>query len=177
MKKDKKSGGSVNRVTERVLLRYFRHDVPRDSAALSYYLLFAVFPLLIFISVLLGALELNVESITSYLGNFAPPAVVGIVRAYLEYVSGNSSRNLLWFSLIFSVWFPMRATSCLMHSVRKAYGYAAPPNMWLGILRTLVFTVLLIVGIALTALLTVVGRRILEFASTLVTIPPHFITV
>lgn len=26
----------------------------------------------------------------------------------------------MWFSLVFSIWFPMRAASCLMHSVRKA---------------------------------------------------------
>ena len=177
MKKDKESRrrSAVGRVTGAVLARYYSHDVPRDSAALTYYLLFAVFPLLIFISVLLGALQLNVESITAFMSRFAPPAVVSIVRAYLKYISGNSSRNLLWFSLIFSVWFPMRATSCLMHSVRKAYGYGPPSSMWRGTLRTLIFAVLLIISIALTALLTVVGRRVLEFVSTLVTIPEGFI--
>ena len=34
--------------------RYYTHDVARDSAALTYYLLFAIFPLLIFISTLLA---------------------------------------------------------------------------------------------------------------------------
>lgn len=37
--------------------RYFSHDVGRDSAALTYYLLFAIFPLLIFVSTLLGVLR------------------------------------------------------------------------------------------------------------------------
>ncbi len=173
--KENRRRGGFKRIADQVLLRYYSHDVPRDSAALTYYLLFAVFPLLIFISALLGALQLNVESITAFMGRFAPPAVVSIVRAYLQYISGNSSRNLLWFSLIFSVWFPMRATSCLMHSVRKAYGYDAPSSMWRGILRTLIFTVMLIISIALTVLLTVVGRRALNFVATLVTIPEGFI--
>lgn len=175
--REKRRSSPAKRIAEQVLLRYYNHDVPRDSAALTYYLLFAVFPLLIFISVLLGALQLNVESITAFLSNFAPPAVVSIVRAYLQYISGNSSRQLLWFSLIFSIWFPMRATSCLMHSVRKAYGYGPPSSMWRGILRTLIFAVLLIVSIASTALLTVVGRRVLEFVSTLITIPESFINL
>ena len=43
--------------------RYFSHDVGRDSAALTYYLLFAIFPLLIFVSTLLGVLRLDIESI------------------------------------------------------------------------------------------------------------------
>ena len=175
--KVRRRGSAVGRVAGQVLLRYYDHDVARDSAALTYYLLFAVFPLLIFISVLLGALQLDVEGITAILSNFAPPAVVGIVKAYLQYVSGNSSRELLWFSLVFSIWFPMRATSCLMHSVRKAFGYGRPESMWRGTLRTLLFAVLLIVSIALTTLLTMVGRRALEFVSARFTIPDGFISV
>ena len=41
-------------VAAQLLNRYFDHDVPRDSAALTYYLLFAIFPLLVFVSTLLG---------------------------------------------------------------------------------------------------------------------------
>ena len=175
--KENHRGGRAGRLVKQVLRRYYNHDVPRDSAALTYYLLFAVFPLLVFVSVLLGALQLNVESITAFISRFAPPAVVSIIRAYLQYISGNANRNLLWFSLVFSIWFPMRATSCLMHSVRKAYGYGPPSSMWHGILRTLIFAVFLIISITLTALLTVVGRRVLEFVSTLITIPAEFIDI
>ncbi len=175
--KENHRGGRAGRLVKQVLRRYYNHDVPRDSAALTYYLLFAVFPLLVFVSVLLGALQLNVESITAFISRFAPPAVVSIIRAYLQYISGNANRNLLWFSLVFSIWFPMRATSCLMHSVRKAYGYGPPASMWHGILRTLIFAVFLIISITLTALLTVVGRRVLEFVSTLITIPAEFIDI
>ncbi len=178
MRKDKeRRGGAVGRVLSQVFVRYYDHDVARDSAALTYYLLFALFPLLIFISVLLGALQLNVESITAFLSNIAPPAVVGIVKAYLEYVSGNASKKLLWFSLVFSIWFPMRATSCLMHSVRKAFNYGPPKSILRSTLRTLLFALLLIVSIALTTLLTMVGRRALEFVSALITIPESFISV
>ena len=47
--------------------RYFSHDVGRDSAALTYYLLFAIFPLLIFVSTLLGVLRLDIESTSAFL--------------------------------------------------------------------------------------------------------------
>lgn len=171
-----KRGSGLGRLAGQMVIRYYEHDVARDSAALTYYLLFAIFPLLIFISVLLGALELDVEGITHFLSNVAPPAVVGIVKSYLTYVSGNASRQLLWFSLVFSIWFPMRATSCLMHSLRKALGYGAPGSVWRSTLRTLIFAVLLIVTIALTTLLSMVGGRALHFISERVTIPEGFIT-
>jgi membrane protein len=103
-----------------MIRRYYVHDVARDSAALTYYLLFAIFPLLIFVSTLLGVLELDIASITAVLAPILPSDVVDIIRTYLEYVAANQSRQLLWFSLVFSIWFPMRSTGCLMHSLRKA---------------------------------------------------------
>ncbi|MBQ2061257.1 MAG: YihY/virulence factor BrkB family protein [Oscillospiraceae bacterium] len=175
-KKPKPVLGKFGRLIGRVVLRYYEHDVARDSAALTYYLLFAIFPLLIFISVLLGALALNVERITEFLSNVAPPAVAGIVENYLNYVSENTSSKLMWFSLVFSIWFPMRATSCLMHSLRKALGYGPPKSIWLSTLRTLVFAVLLIGTIVVTTLLSMVGGRALHFVSERVEIPEGFIT-
>ena len=47
-----------------LLRRYFIHDVGRQSAALAYYLLFMLFPFLIFLSSLLGLLDLDISGIT-----------------------------------------------------------------------------------------------------------------
>ena len=112
----------AGRLAADMVLRYYTHDVARDSAALTYYLLFAIFPLLIFISTLLGLLELDVAYITSVLEPLLPADVVDVVRSYLEYVSANQSRQLLWFSLIFSIWFPMRA---LFYSTSLAGGFSS----------------------------------------------------
>ena len=133
--------------------RYYTHDVARDSAALTYYLLFAIFPLLIFISTLLGLLELDGAYIASVLEPLLPADVLNVLQSYLDYVSANQSRQLLWFSLVFSIWFPMRAAGCLMHSVRKAFGCGAPESMWRSQLRIL-----------------------LEFAGRIITVSEAFIT-
>ena len=47
--------------------RYHRHDVGQQAAALAYYLLFALFPLLIFVSSLLGLLQMDVQGATEIL--------------------------------------------------------------------------------------------------------------
>ena len=160
-----------------MIRRYYVHDVARDSAALTYYLLFAIFPLLIFVSTLLGVLELDIASITAVLAPILPSDVVDIIRTYQEYVSANASRQLLWFSLIFSIWFPMRSTGCLMHSLRKAFGRSAPENILLGQLRTLLFTIWMIFVIGLTLALVVVGRRALYFLSGFLPLSETFISV
>lgn len=172
-KKEAKRSGFWG-VLRRMLERYYIHDVARSAAALTYYLLFAVFPLLIFISMVLGVLALDVEETVGLLDNIIPPEVASVIRSYLEYVNGNTSRQLMWFSLIFSIWFPMRATGCLMQSLRRAYGFDEPDNILKGQASTLFFAVGLIVTIVLSALLTVAGRRVLTFVSQLVALPAGF---
>ena len=168
---------ALGQTAAQMIRRYYLHDVARDSAALTYYLLFAIFPLLIFVSTLLGVLELDIASITAVLAPILPSDVVDIIRTYLEYVAANQSRQLLWFSLVFSIWFPMRSTGCLMHSLRKAFGRSAPENILLGQLRTLLFTIWMIFVIGLTLALVVVGRRALYFLSGFLPLSETFISV
>ena len=184
-----KQGGGERDLLERVMhnrffrgtalfvRRYFDHRVARDSAALTYYLLFAMFPLLIFLSNLVGFFAVDIEGFLRQLGTIIPAEVLDLLIQYLRYVSRVSSRTLMTFSLIFSIWFPMRSTGCLMHSLRKAFGRSAPENMLLTQLRNLLFTVWMILVIGLTLVLVVVGRRALHFLSRIVPLSETFISV
>ena len=67
--------------------RYYQHGVARASAALAYYLLFTLFPFLIFLSSLIGLLDLDVAAITAGLQNLIPREVVDLIGLYLSYVS------------------------------------------------------------------------------------------
>ncbi len=77
--------------------RWLRHNVAIQSAALAFYLLFTVFPLLIFVSALLGLLRLDVAAILQGLGEFLPGEVVELAEMYLRYVGENSSPRLMLF--------------------------------------------------------------------------------
>ncbi len=162
-------------IAVQLVRRYYAHDVGRDSAALTYYLLFAIFPLLILISTILGVLHLNVNTVINALSQLVPHDVVKVIKMYLDYVSQNTSKQLFWFSLVFSVWFPMRATSCLMHSVRKAFDKGAPESILGGQIRTFLFSIGLIFTMGITFLMIMLGRRALNFLSGLVAIPTGFI--
>lgn len=144
--------------------RYLRHSVGIHSAALAFYLLFTIFPLLIFISALLGVLQLDMNAILETMGRVLPFSVVNLAGVYLRYVSANPNPRLMMFGLVFSIWFPMRATNSLMRSVRTAYRLGAPQNAVIHLLKTLLYTVLLIASVALTLALMTVGTRILNYA-------------
>lgn len=161
MKKKKKP---VFKPTIRLLIKnYMDHGIGKSAAALTYYLLFAIFPLLIFLCNLLGLLDLNVNAITQALQQILPTAVVELVESYLEYVTNTSSQVLFWFSLVFSVWFPMRAVGGLMDDVRLAYQLPKPKNPIQYTIRQFLYTVMLLVVMVLTLFLTTMGRRVLSF--------------
>ena len=64
--------------------RYFQDDVGRESAALAYYLLFSMFPLMIFFSMLLGYAHLNQSPLIEGLYDFLPMEVAGMIADYLD---------------------------------------------------------------------------------------------
>ena len=109
------------------------------------------------------------------LGTIIPAEVLDLLIQYLRYVSRVSSRTLMTFSLIFSIWFPMRAANALLLSVRKAYGISQPASMIGGTLRNFFFTLWLIVTIAASIVLTTVGHRALAFAAKFVRLSDSFI--
>ena len=158
--------------------RYYQHDVGRSSAALTYYLVFAALPLLVFFSALLGMLELDPESVLRSLDRLLPADVENLVRSYLTYVRENQSPQLMWFSLIFSVWFPMRATNCLLRSMKLAFDVPLHSgSVLLEQLRSLLFSIWTLVTLVASTLLVVVGRRALVWLGNLITLPPWLVNM
>lgn len=144
--------------------RYLSHGVGIQSAALAFYLLFTMFPLLIFFSALLGLLRLDQVSVLAGLSRFLPVEVVDFIGMYLEYVGRSSSVRLLLFGLFFSLYFPMRAANTLMRAVRTAYHLGPPTAPVRHVLKTLLYTVFLIVTIVLVLILLTVGEWMLTYA-------------
>ena len=72
----------VIRVTGQLIRRYTLHDVGQQSAAMAYYLLFTIFPMLIFLSSLLGILNLNVEAVRELLSHVLPKTILNLCETY-----------------------------------------------------------------------------------------------
>lgn len=151
------------RGAELLVRRYFDHRVARDSAALTYYLLFALFPLLIFLSNLVGYFAVDIEGFLSGLHTIIPSEVLKLLIQYLRYVSRTSSQTMMMFSLVFSIWFPMRAANALLLSVRKAYGMGRPTHFLRHQVKVFLYTICLILMVFLSLVLVTVGRSVLDF--------------
>ena len=142
---------------------------------MAYYLLFTLFPFLIFLSSLLGLLQLDISEVLKALQPLLPTEVLDVAEAYLEYASRTSSAAMLWFDLVFSIYFPMRAADCLMRAVRRAYHLPRPRNQLAYRFKVLLYTVFLLVTIALTLVMATVSQRMLRFIGRYITLRLEFV--
>ncbi len=165
------------RAAATLVQRYVTHDIAQQGAALAYYLLFSLFPLLILTSSLISQLDLDISGILRTLSAILPSGVIALVESYLGYASEHTGRSMLFFSLIFSVYFPMRATRCLMRAVRRAYRLPPPKNRVLYLLRVLFYTVLLLFSVLLTLLLASLGREAAGALASFLALPRQFAAI
>ena len=170
-------GNAVLRGAYLMLRRYLGHGVSVQGAALAFYLLFTMFPLMVFLSSLLGLLHLEKTELLQGLTQFLPAEVLDFVMTYLDYAAAHSSVRLLLFGLFFSLYFPMRATNSLMRAVRTAYHLGPPLAPVRHLLRTLLYTMMLIVTVVVTLTLMTAGRRLLEYAAHALGLPGELVVL
>ena len=150
MAKEGKQRPAAVRVVRQLTVRYFQDTVSRSAAELAYYLLFALFPTLIFLNAALSLLHLSEESLPANLGAVLPPQVLEIISSYLSYIQGLDARVLLYACLVLAVYAISRAMVSLMRSVSRAYQI---PRQ--GFLNSIIAVVMAVAMMAVTVLLLV----------------------
>lgn len=152
---------------------YFDNKVGRNAAAMTYYLLFAMFPFFIFVTSLLGLLHLPTLTLDGQITRFLPEDVVVFLNLAIEHITKSSNNALLTFGLVFSVWFPLRAVSNLMEAINDIYGEEKSGS---HSIRTAILTALTIVLTPAMLLLLLLGERVLGFVGEYIPISAEFIT-
>ncbi|MCI8914197.1 MAG: YihY/virulence factor BrkB family protein [Lawsonibacter sp.] len=72
---------------------------PRMAAALSYFLILTLFPMLVCVNYFIGLFHLDLEKLLQSLDQLLPEEVLGVLTDYLVYVAGSESGALLLASL------------------------------------------------------------------------------
>ena len=151
------------------LIERYQHDkVGKSAAALTYYLIFALFPFLLFISTLLGFLNIPMVSLSGHLSQFLPEDMIMLLNVCIAQVTENRSSTVLAFSLIVSLWSPMRAVNALMDAINVAYrGNPRKSAIQYKIFR-LVYMLLVILFILLALFIVVIGENVLQWVGNYV---------
>ena len=152
----------------RVWLEVYRSDLFTRAAALSYYFLLALFPLLLFLTAVLGyfakaGTELR-ESLLGYLGSVAPRSASELVRATVEEITRGAGGGKLSFGLLASLWFASQGVSAVSDTLNAAYRVEESRPWWRRQLTALGLTAALAVLIVTALALTFYGGEVGEGA-------------
>lgn len=85
--------------TLEIIDTYHRIGVARSAAALSYFLILTLFPLVLCVNYFIGLFHLDLEQVLLSLSQLLPSGVLTVLQDYLSYVSGSQSSALFWAGL------------------------------------------------------------------------------
>ena len=77
-----------------------RAGIARSAAALSYFLILTLFPLLMCVNYFIGLFHMDLEQLLGELDQLLPAEALAVMGEYLDYVAGAQSPALLWAGLI-----------------------------------------------------------------------------
>jgi membrane protein len=117
-----------------LLLRTWR-DINTDnvygaSAQLAYYFLLALFPMLIFLTSLVGFLPEAQQSIFNMVGKIFPTQTMNIITETMQDIVINRSGKLLSFGILGTIWAASGGVEALMGTLNLAYHVKEWRSFW-----------------------------------------------
>jgi len=136
------------------------------AAELSYYFLLALFPLLIFltsvIGIVIGPGTGTRHQLFSYLARIMPPSAFQLIDATMVEVSNGSGGGKISFGLLAALWAASNGMTAITESLNVAYDVQETRPWWKTRLVAITLTIALSVLIIASLLLVVAGGHIGE---------------
>ena len=141
-------------------------DVLNRAAILSFYFLLALFPLLLFLTALLGyfadaGTELR-HNLLTYLRAIVPVSASDLINTTVDEISQKSSGGKVSFGLLTSLWFASSGMGAIIEGLNVAYDVKETRAWWRRTLLAILLTIALAVLIITALALMFYGSRIAE---------------
>lgn len=162
------SGLSWVELGKRVYNEIVEDEVLDAAAQLAYYFLFALFPLLIFLTSILGFVvgannELRNE-LFSYLGSVLPGSALDLVKGVIDEVSQSSSGGKISLGLLLALWAASSGLQAITQSLNRAYDVKESRPWWKLKLTSMGLTIALALTIISALIIILFGSHFIEYA-------------
>lgn len=150
------SASSLLSLIRQVWDKSFEDDVFGRAAQLSYYWLFSLFPLLIFLTALLAYLPIpsNLDLWFVGLSKVLPADAFNLVDQTFRQIISQRRGDLLSFSILVALWASSSGMDAIISLLNKAYDSATPRAWWKE--RLLAICLTLGLGVFILAALTLI---------------------
>ncbi len=141
---------------------YMDKQVARASAALSYFLMLTIFPMLICLYEMLGNMFPTAEAIISFTKGFLPENAVETIVEYLGYVTQNHNKTMLLMAIITmatSSAAAFRTIDSIMGEIRGSRRFAGP----FAVVFSFIFSLVFLAAVYFAVIVMVTGNWFLNF--------------
>jgi len=150
----------IKRVARRVWRESGEDDVLGASAELGYYFLLALFPMLIFLTSLIGFIPDLQASIFHELRRLAPSDAMRVVNETMEDVVSKRGGGWLSFGILGTLWAASTGTAALIDTLNRAYEVKETRSYWKIRLIALALTVGLSLVVVLSSAIIMLSDRL-----------------
>ncbi|MEK0316457.1 YihY/virulence factor BrkB family protein [Cohnella sp. 56] len=171
---DKKTKKKTLRFAENLYCRFQDDEVPAMGAQLTYYLILAIFPFMIFLVSLIGFTPFTTWDLLDATKKVLPQTNSKVLVDWITNVQNNRSGALLSFGIIGSLWSASSGINAIIKALNKAYDEPETRPFWkvkgLSLIVTIVMTLVLVCSLALL----VFGRQLGEWIFKTFSLPDFF---
>lgn len=146
---------AINRITE--------SNIGQSAAALAYYTLLSLFPLILFVANALPYLGLTYSSLASYLTQAIPSNVMKWLDPVIANLLNTSSGGLLGIGAVATLWAASLGVNGLKMGFNQVYGVDATQNFIIQRLLSMLMTFTLIIVMGTILIAFAFGRQFLEW--------------
>ncbi|MCM3759081.1 YihY/virulence factor BrkB family protein [Sporosarcina aquimarina] len=143
-----------------LILRIKTVDVSGLGAELSYFFLFSMFPLLIFLFTLLPYLNLDQAQVMLFIRDYAPEEVATMISDILEQVLANKNGGLLSIGILATLWSASKGMNALTKALNRSYFKEDSRSFVVQRGMSIVFTIMLVLVVVVALGLPVFGEQI-----------------
>jgi membrane protein len=111
-------------LARRVLLRFFKGEIFTQAAALSFYFIFALFPMIVSLLAIVGLFAQNNSfraGLLAQFGRVMPPSALVLVETTVREIAAESHGWTVGFGLIVALWSASGGMSALMDALDYSY--------------------------------------------------------
>jgi membrane protein len=149
---------------EQLIFRYKDDDLSGMSAQITYYLILAIFPFLIFLINLLSFTHLPTQILFADFNKFLPTETGDLVKNIVVQTLKTKSGTLLIVSMIGSLWAASKGISAIMKGLNKAYDVKESRKFiklnTIALISTLEISIMIILSFAMIVFGKIIGTYI-----------------
>jgi len=146
-------------------------EVRSSSVIVTYYLLFAFFPMLIMVGNVLPYLQISEQTVLIYIKEMLPLDIYDKMQGTIVSLLTQSNSGLLSVSAIGTFWAVSRSISAIQMTLDKIYGVARQKNFLITRLLSVIWVILFLLIVVLLVVIIGFGQTVVDYLLPILQLP------